>query len=234
MKTFFKWILRLTLGILAILAIVFLVLKLTFNDEIPTGTPGEKADALAMKMLEAMNYEEFKKAELISWTFRDKNHYQWRPQEGKVSVSWNDFRVELITENPDSSSALKHAQSLEGDEKTDAITYALDNFNNDSFWVVAPFKVMDPGTVREIVREDAQDKLLVRYTNGGTTPGDVYVWKLDQNYQPQNFQMWVSILPFQGVEAKWSEWQATTAGYQLAYKKSILGIEIPVTDIVVE
>jgi hypothetical protein len=234
LKTLFKWILRLVLGFIALLVIVFIVLKITFTEDIPTGASGAPADELAMKMLEAINYEQFKNAQLISWTFRDTNHYQWKPQEGKVQVSWNNMRVELNTQDPTQSDAFKAQTAITGEDKADAITYALSNFNNDSFWVVAPFKVMDPGTEREIIKEDAQEKLLVRYTNGGTTPGDVYVWKLDANYRPQNFQMWVSIIPFDGIEAKWEDWEMTKAGFPLAMHKSIFGIEIPVTDISVE
>ncbi|WP_194852112.1 hypothetical protein [Nonlabens antarcticus] len=234
MKTLLKWILRLLLGILAVLGIIFITLKLTFNEEIPVGIPGKPADELALKMLESIKYKEFQEAKLISWTFRGKNKYRWEPQQGRVEVNWNDNRVMLDTQNPDSSSAFEDNKPLAGDKRSDAINYAVENFNNDSFWIVAPYKVMDPGTEREIIKEDAQEKLLVRYTNGGTTPGDVYVWKLDQNYRPQNFQMWVEILPFDGIEAKWDNWEMTDADFPLSMKKSIFGIEIPITDISVE
>jgi hypothetical protein len=46
--------------------------------------------------------------------------------------------------------------------------------------------------------------------------------------------MWVSILPFDGIEAKWEDWEMTKAGFPLARHTSIFGIEIPVTDVSVE
>jgi hypothetical protein len=234
LKTFFKWVLRLALGFLALLIISFIILKITFTEDIPSGVSGAPADELAIKMLEAINHEEFKNAQLISWTFRGTNRYQWKPQEGTVQVTWNNMRVELDTQDSNQTQAFEGKASLDGKDKADAIAYAQSNFHNDSFWVVAPFKVMDPGTEREIIKEDAQEKLLVRYTKGGTTPGDVYVWKLDSNYRPQNFQMWVSIIPLDGIEAKWEDWQMTAAGFPLSKHISILGIEIPVTDVSVE
>jgi hypothetical protein len=121
-----------------------------------------------------------------------------------------------------------------GATKEEAIAYALENFNNDSFWMVAPHKIMDPGTEREIIKEDAQEKLLVRYTSGGSTPGDVYVWKLDNNYRLQNFQMWVSLIPFDGIEAKWEDWEMTDAGFPISKRKTIFGVEIPISNIKIQ
>lgn len=234
MKKIFKVLLKLFLVVVLLLVIAAIGLKLAFNEDIPTGIAGKPADELALKVLEAINHDEYLKATKISWTFRGTNNYDWYPQENRVEVLWDDFIVNLLTQHPNQSVALKNGKELSGKDKQEAIDYALTNFNNDSFWIVAPHKIMDPGTVREIIREDAQEKLLVRYTSGGTTPGDVYVWKLDQDYKPQNFKMWVDIIPLDGIEAKWENWEMTKAGFPVAMKKTIFGVEIPVTKIVVQ
>lgn len=234
MKKVFKIVFKILMSLLIIIVIAGVVLKLTFNEDIPTGTPGKPADDLALKMLAAIQHEKFLDAQRIQWTFLDKNHYVWLPQQDKVNVSWDKYKVELRTNNYEKSTAYKNNILLNGSQKDEAITYAIKNFNNDSFWVVAPFKIMDPGTEREIIKEDAQEKLLVRYTTGGTTPGDVYIWKLDKNYKPQNFKMWVDILPLDGIEARWEQWEMTDAGFPLPMKKSFYSIEIPVTEISVE
>lgn len=225
---------RIVLGIIALLAILFIILKITFSEDIPTGVPGEPADELALKVLEAVHHEEFEKAERIAWTFRDKNHYEWFPQRGLAQVKWDDMLVELKLENPDNSSAFKNGVPLEGSKKAEAIDYAVKNFNNDSFWLVASQKIMDQGTEREVVRADAQEKLLVRYTSGGSTPGDVYLWNLDRNYRPQSFKMWVSIIPFDGIEAKLDNWEMTDAGFPMAKSKSVFGLEIPISNIQIQ
>ncbi|BAO55898.1 hypothetical protein [Nonlabens marinus] len=231
MKTILKWLLRGVLGLIALLAILFLILKIALAEDVPTGLSGPAADELAFKVLDAIEHEKFKEAELISWTFRGTNHYKWYPQQGMVEVRWDDKFVKLDLESNTNSLAFEDGTPLNENDTQDAIAYALKNFNNDSFWMVAPHKIMDPGTEREIIREDAQEKLLVRYLSGGTTPGDVYVWKLDKNYRPQNFKMWVSILPFDGVEAKWNDWEVTDAGFPISKRKSVFGINIPITDI---
>ena len=233
MKTILKWILRGLLAVVALLVIVFFVLKFSLAEDIPTGTPGVPADELALKVLDAIEHDKFLEAELISWTFRGTNKYNWYPQQGMVEVRWDNKLVKLDLESNDKSTAFENGSVLNEQDTQETVAYALKNFNNDSFWMVAPHKIMDPGTEREIIREDAQEKLLVRYTSGGTTPGDVYVWKLDNNYHPQNFKMWVSIIPFDGVEAKWQDWEMTPAGFPVSKTKSVFGVEIPITDILI-
>ena len=113
------------------------------------------------------------------------------------------------------------------------INKAIKNFNNDSFWVVAPFKLFDSGTKRSIVNfDDGSTGLLITYTSGGSTPGDSYLWKLDQNYRPISYQMWVSIIPIGGLEVTWDDWTKMQSGIYLAKTHKILGIlDIPINNL---
>jgi hypothetical protein len=102
---------------------------------------------------------------------------------------------------------------LSGTERLKTIKKAHKKFNNDSFWLVAPFKVFDPGTQRSLVPlEDGSPGLLVTYTTGGDTPGDSYLWILDSKGVPQSFKMWVKIIPLGGLEASWDGWQVMDSG----------------------
>jgi hypothetical protein len=47
-----------------------------------------------------------------------------------------------------------------------------DYFNNDSFWLIAPFKLRDAGTTRSIVMQDEKKSFMISYASGGSTPGD--------------------------------------------------------------
>jgi hypothetical protein len=51
--------------------------------------------------------------------------------------------------------------------------------------------------------QDNQEALMITYASGGSTPGDSYVWFVDQNYMPKAWRMWVSIIPV--VETTWEE-----------------------------
>lgn len=234
MKRILKFLFKSTLILIGVLLLIGVVLKISFNEDVPQGVSGAPADELGYKMLEAVNHKEYTQAQEISWTFRGKNNYRWKPQQNLVDVYWDDYRVSYQTFFPNISFAFKGSQKLEGDARDKAIAYAQKNFNNDSFWVVAPHKIFDAGTKRQLIKEDGKEMLLVTYASGGTTPGDSYLWELDKNYVPTSYKIWASIIPLDGVKATWGDWKMTAGGFPLAQKHSIYGIEIPVTDIAVK
>ena len=129
----------------------------------------------------------------------------------------------------DNSIAYVHNFKVDGNQADELIQKAIAYFNNDSFWLVAPYKIFDPGTERKVVvDENNNEALLVNYTTGGTTPGDTYLWQLDENGRPVNFKMWVSSIPIGGLEASWSDWITTKSGALLPLGHSILffGIDL--------
>ncbi|CAL2075496.1 hypothetical protein [Tenacibaculum sp. 190524A05c] len=211
MKKFFKII-----GVaLVLLIVVFLVTIFSKNESLPTGEKGEKAEQLAQKMLAALNHEAFENAEVIEWSFRGTNFYKWYKQQGKVEVNWKENKVILNTNAPEQSEVFVNGEKVENSE---LIQKAQSFFNNDSFWLIAPYKVMDSGVERSIVKHEDKDALLVTYTTGGSTPGDSYLWILDENNFPTAYKMWTSIIPIGGIEASWSDWKETKAGFKLPTK----------------
>jgi hypothetical protein len=231
MKKLLKLTMKGLLGIITVLLIAFVALLVIYNEDVPEGKANADADILAHKMLDALHVERFNNVSEIHWTFRNKNSYKWNLKKNSVEVFWDDYHVTYDTRNRSNSSAYLNETPLNGNAKEEALSYAISNFNNDSFWVVAPFKVFDPGTTRSVVLEEGKQYLLVQYSTGGTTPGDAYLWELDEDYKPIAFKMWVSILPFDGLEAKWTDWKMTDGGFLLSHQKSIFGLEIPVTNL---
>jgi nicotinamide mononucleotide adenylyltransferase len=231
----FKKILRISLylllTIIGILLVSFVALKVIYNEDVPHGETGKVADELAYQMLEAIHHKEFTQTTEIRWTFRGVNRYEWKLQEDVVEVYWKDHQVTLHTKSPEESEAYQNNKPIEGEKREEAIAYATKNFNNDSFWLVAPHKVFDEGTQRQLIEEDNKQHLLVTYTSGGSTPGDSYLWELDENKMPIAMKMWVSIIPFDGVEAKWVDWQMTEGGFPLPQQRKFFGIKIPISEV---
>ena len=122
-----------------------------------------------------------------------------------------------------------HSFQVVGENRDKLVHQALDYYNNDSFWLVAPYKVFDDGVERRLVElENGKEGLLVTYKTGGSTPGDSYLWEFDDQGKPKSFKMWTSILPIDGLEASWSDWTTTESGAQLPtfHKLLFIGLEI--------
>ena len=212
-----KRILKIIGGIIIFLTLPTLLffgfIYLKYNEDLPTGQQGTEADQLATSMLNALNEEAYLNTDYLEWTFKGRHHYKWYKTDNTCEVSWDDMTVILDFENSTNSKVFAAQQEYNGSEKQDYINKAENYFNNDSFWLVAPYKVFDKGTERRLVTtKEGKKALLVTYTKGGTTPGDSYLWHLDDTGMPKSFQMWVDILPIDGLEASWNQWTTTESG----------------------
>ncbi|MFH6982597.1 hypothetical protein [Marinoscillum luteum] len=202
-----KKAIKIILIVILSLFIVLIIAWLTANEPLPEGEPGPRAEALADRMLLALNDSAYQNLELISWKYpRGPHKYDWYKQKDTVEVRWDNMRVLLCTTTLDGSAFLDN-EALSGSEKEKALYTAWDFFANDSFWLIAPFKVRDPGTERKVVETDRGLALLVTYTSGGVTPGDSYLWILDENDRPIAWKFWVQKIPIGGLETSWGDWQ---------------------------
>ena len=82
-----------------------------------------------------------------------------------------------------------------------------------------------------MIQPSSSASLLVFYENGGSTPGDHYLWYLDTHHRPYKWQMWVSIIPIGGVFSSWSKWKKTKSGAWVAQEHHIGPITLTVRDI---
>ncbi|MCG1036421.1 hypothetical protein [Polaribacter sargassicola] len=221
MKKLFKFIGILLLLIIAAITIYYFV----NNEALPKGKKGEEAEILANKMFDALNHEAYENTEILKWSFRNEHFYTWDKQNDIVHVSWAQYKVTLHTKHPEKSEVYIDGKLSENEE---IIKKAQAYFNNDSFWLIAPYKIFDPGTERSIVNYNNKEALLITYTSGGSTPGDSYLWILDENYLPTSFKMWTSIIPIGGISATWSDLKDTKSGIKLPtkHKLSLFGLEI--------
>ncbi len=210
MKKFLKWT-----GILLIFGIIaLLVWGLASHESLPKGKTGSEADALANKMLTALNHKKYQETRYLEWSFKNgANQYKWDKKLGKVAVTMKDTKIMVNLNYPEKSKVVKTPKVLSKEEKSKWIEKAIENFNNDSFWLVAPYKVFDNGVTRKLVTLDSGEKaLLITYATGGTTPGDSYLWLLNDNGFPNAYKMWVKIIPIGGIKASWDDWQVMDSG----------------------
>ncbi len=203
-----------------------------YNEDFPIGVQGQAADNLAYKMLDALDYDAYKNTNYIEWSFKKLHHYKWKKSSNTCSVFWEDNKVDLNLNNSSLNKAYIHGFKVEGDIGENLIEKAISYFNNDSFWLIAPYKVFDFGTERRLVTlENGKKGLLVTYTKGGTTPGDSYLWILDNTGFPVSFKMFTSVIPIQGLESSWSNWTTTESGAKLPTFHNILFLGIEITNV---
>ena len=213
---------------------VFLIAILYFSlhKKRPEGKSGTEADRFAMQIQEAVKHEKYVNTDYIQWTFRNKNDYLWSKKSAKVEVKWENYTANLDLKDSKNSTIMENGVLIDDSTKSKLLDKALSNFNNDSFWVVAPHKFFDEGVSRELVDlENGSKGLLITYASDGTTPGDSYLWKVDENYIPTSYQMWVSIIPIGGLEATWENWTTTASGAYLSQQHSLLGFGIPISNL---
>ncbi len=217
----------LLLSIFTLVIITIVILYFSLHEKLPKGETGNKADNFALKIQNAVKHDQYVKTDFLQWTFRNKNHYIWDKKKHIVHVEYNGHNVTLDLDHPEKSKLLNPEHFSEK-----IIKKALANFNNDSFWIVAPHKLFDKGTTRQLITlKDNSKGLLITYSSGGTTPGDSYLWKVDSNYRPISYKMWVSILPIGGLEVTWENWINTDSGAYLSQQHELLGFQIPITNL---
>jgi hypothetical protein len=226
-----KKILKIITGIIIFLTLpsvlFFGYVFFKYNEDLPYGIPGEKADALAQKMLNALNHEAFENTNYIEWDFKNRHHYEWHKNDNICDVYWNEFRVTLNLNNPDLDKVYVHSFKVENEMANKLKEKALNYFNNDSFWLTAPYTVFNEGVERKLVDKNS---FLVTYNSGGSTPGDSYLWELDSEGKPISFKIWASILPIDGLEATWTDWVTTESGALLPtfHKLLFFGLELEI------
>lgn len=220
-----KFIKYLLILLLSLVVIGFIAIK-AFSVEEPKGTKGSAADKLALHVMHRLNKPAFDTLPYLQWEFfRAGQKYFWDKKQNKAIIEWGTNKVVMDLDSQEATSFVSGTQQS-GSEHDKLKAKAWSNWCNDSFWLIAPFKMMDPGTSREIIElEGGRQGIKVTYGGGGVTPGDTYLWELDKNLRPTGWKMWTSIIPVKGIYSKWSGW-VEQAGIQFSTEHTIFGKEV--------
>jgi len=199
--------------LLAIVLTSFL-LYLYMDESLPTGKSGIEADDLAHKMMASINDQAWQNTGAISWGYDDRT-YVWDKKRHLTQVNYEGNRV-LLDINNRSGLIVEGHTKLSEEERKEICSWAWRYWCNDSFWLNPISKILDPGTERRLVDWHGQQTLLVTYTSGGSTPGDSYLWILDENGRPKSWKLWVSIIPIGGMRFSWEKWVELETGVAIS------------------
>ena len=216
-------------GLVALLALGLTVAFLVLNAPRPEGASGPNAEALADRVDAALNRDAWAQTGAIRWTFGPTGtRHLWDRERNWARVLWDDNDVLVDLNEPTRGVASRGGQRV---EDAALIRTAWERWANDSFWLIAPFKLRDDGTSRSIVHVDGEDQLLIRYATGGVTPGDAYLWNLGPDGTPRAWRMWVSVLPVGGLETRWDGWITLPTGARIATRRTLGPLEMEMQDV---
>lgn len=228
MKRVFK-----VLGILVVVVVVGLVVTgLVMHESRPDeGETGEAADAMARRMVDAVDGEAWQRTRAVRWTFRGSHRHVWDRDADFAWVSWDDVDARIRLSDRSGIVRIGGREAVEG-EAIPLREKAYAFWVNDSFWLNPVPKVFDEGVTRSIVElADGRRGLMAAYGGGGLTPGDAYVWILGPDDRPVAWKMWVSIIPIGGLEASWDGWQQLDGGAWVSSHHDIAFLSLELSDI---
>lgn len=206
-------------------------LYIKYDEPIPVGVQGEKADALATKMLDALDFESYTNTNYIEWTFRNKRHYKWEKDKNICTVYWKEYKVVLTLDDYTQSTTYVHNFRVTDDRHQELINDAVKYFKHDCFWLTAPYTILDKNTERYIVTHNNEDALLVTYKDNSPYTNDSFLWILDSQGKPKSVKIWSSLMPLKGIEATWSNWITTESGAILPSHHNLLFFSFNLGDV---
>lgn len=228
-----RWILTRAGVALALLLVALVGIGLALDEPRPTGEPGPAAEALAAELEAAIDLPAWEGTQAVRWRFAERHAHLWDRARGLARVRFDDTEVQLRLADQ-RGVALQDGEPVLPADEDELVREAYAMWANDSFWLNPLAKLHDPGTVRERVELAGEDALLIRYTSGGVTPGDAYLWLFgpgEAPRRPRAWRMWVSILPIGGLEVPWDGWQELSTGAWVATEHPFGPVALRLTDV---
>jgi hypothetical protein len=211
-----KLIRNIFLGILALILVIAILVRVFLHEPKPKIQESDRAEQLADSMLEALNADAWDSLRYLSWSFPGGHNYAWDKSENLALISWKDNVVHLNLDKVDGRVFVDGVE-VTGKRKDKLIKKAWRFWCNDSFWFFAPYKIKDQGTTLAVAKDkNGREGLLVTYESGGVTPGDHYLWFMDEKGMPIAVKMWVKVLPFGGLYSEWTDWETSYSGAKLS------------------
>jgi hypothetical protein len=194
--------------------------------------PGRNEPALATDLWKASGGENWSKVKEIHFTFAVEQEgnrlftaqHSWNVVAGTDTVKWKD------KQGNDHDVTVKLAEAPKDGEAKDA--YA--RWVNDSYWLLAPLKIRDPGVKVEAtgpkdLNGASLETIQVSFENVGLTPTDRYVFYIDPqtklprawDYIPQTGE---------GLQATWEKYE-NFGGLNLATEHNFKGKTIKLLDV---
>ena len=158
------------------------------------------ADSLALRVYEAHGNSAWEQAPYLRFDFAVEQgeeesvvaRHLWNRTTGQYRVEWSDEDTDWVVlldlhsdEEPPVGQVFEAGQEVVGSAAEEPLQRAYQRYINDTYWLLAPLKVLDPGVNRSLEETDAfgeeNDDEMLHLTFGdvGLTPGDRYWLRID-------------------------------------------------------
>ena len=184
-STLSPWRLSPCVGALCLLAATMLaVAPVAAQPSASSDASDPAAIALAEATLEAMGgAEAWNETRFVRFEFFGFRLHHWDRHTGRHRLEGQtrdgDSYVVLHTIGADGGQAWLNGEALAGEDLAQWLERAHGAWINDTYWLVMPYKLLDPGVTLKVAGEETlegkvYDKVLLTFDGVGLTPGDRY------------------------------------------------------------
>lgn len=199
------------------------------------GTADERAAAVAAQVMEALGGEEaWAGTRYLSFGFVGRRFHWWDRSTGRHRVEGKtpDGEPYVVLHDIDSREGRAWAGGEEatGERAAELLEGAYGAWVNDTYWLLVPYKLRDPGVVLGYDREETldgetYDVLALSFEGVGLTPGDRYWLWIDR--ESGLLDRWAYVLEDQPPDSepaawRWEGWQRH-GGIMLAPRRVQVG-----------
>ncbi len=187
-------------------------------------TAREEARVIAEEVMEAMGgWDSWHATRYIGFSFFGFRTHYWDKDTGRYRVSWTDREsgqshvIPMNLQTGEGSVYVDGAEVTDAGERNGFLERARGAWINDTYWLLMPYKLQDPGVDlayagEEVVDGIVYDTLHLRFDEVGNTPGDEY-WAYI-NRDTRLMDRWVYLLQLREGqdersrgEWKWNDWR---------------------------
>ena len=146
-------------------------------------TADDQSAELVSRCLEAMGgAEAYENTRCLEWTFFGKRHWIWDKWNGDIRLDTdNGAEMAVINANDTTGRAVLNGKEISDPDTLDKyLRRVYEMWINDSYWLVMPFKLKDPGTKLKYIGPEKDlenhdcEVVELSFDNVGVTPENKY------------------------------------------------------------
>ncbi len=207
-------------------------------DSAQGGNAGPSVDELVARVTAGLGGEQaWQEARYITFEFAGRRSHWWdrytgrHRMEGTTREGARYVVLENVHDEGKAGRAWLDGKEVTGDDGAMMVQHAYAAWVNDTFWLISPYKLRDPGVHLEAAGKETvdgvtYDKLHLSFDHVGLTPGDQY-WMFI-NPTTGRVDRWQYVLESQEPPPtvwRWIDWKQYGPGIWLSSRRDKLGDE---------